>query len=74
MERCVQPVQGARATARPSGAAYLAGERLGRDVHYSAAFVDEDWEWEDAASCKMPDDLLDYNIVLNIHSRSVWLM
>ena len=56
MERCVQPVQGARATARPSGAAYLAGERLGRDVHYSAAFVDEDWEWEDAASCKMPDE------------------
>ena len=55
MPRCVQPVQGCRHGARPSGAAYKAGKRLGRDVHFTGDFVDNDWEWA-VDSIKMPDE------------------
>ena len=51
MPRCVQPVQGARATARPSGAAYKAGKRLGRDVHFTDDIVDNDWECRNRSKC-----------------------
>ena len=58
MERYVQPVGAKRHTARPSGAAYKKGKRLGRDVIFSSDYpgAEEDWSVEDDAG-KMPDEL-----------------
>ena len=39
MPRCVQPVQGCRHGARPSGAAYQAGKRLGHEVQVQRVLV-----------------------------------
>ena len=55
MPRCIQPVKGSRAAARPSGAAYKSGKRFGREVHFTGAFVDNDWEWVNDHH-KMPDE------------------
>ena len=47
MPRCVQPVQGCRHGARPSGAAYQAGKRLGHEVQVQrgagASRIDAGW-------------------------------
>ena len=55
MLRCVQAVQGSRAAARPSGAAYKSGKRFGREVHFTGVFVDNDWDWVNDYH-KMPDE------------------